>query len=160
MSLSRTPFKKKFPTAYARAERVAPNIARLTVKVNMPRADDGADSIPKASPVRSEAYRRLVAALPCAHCAIAGHSQAAHADMGKGAHIKSDDRTCYPACAPRPGAIGCHSLIGSTGTYSRDARRTLEAEYAASTRKTIRASGLWPKKLPHLEIQQTLGLIG
>jgi hypothetical protein len=126
--------------------------------VNMPRADGGADLIPKAAPVRSEAYRRLVAALPCAHCAIAGHSQAAHADMGKGAHIKSDDRTCYPACAPRPGAIGCHSLIGSTGTYSRDARRTLEAEYAASTRKTIRDSGLWPKALPHLETQQALEL--
>ena len=157
--MKRTPFKRKTPAAYTKAERVAPVLARLTVKVNMPRADAGADSIPKAAPARSEAYRRAVAALPCAHCGIVGHSQAAHADAGKGTHIKSDDRTCYPACAARPGEIGCHSLIGATGSMTRDQRRALEADYAARTRKTIRDIGQWPKALPHLETQNELELI-
>ena len=151
MTLKRTPFARKTPAAYSKAERVAPVYARLTVKVNMPRADAGADSIPKAAPARSEAYRRLVANLPCAHCGIVGHSQAAHADAGKGAHIKSDDRTCYPACAARPGEIGCHTLIGATGSMTRDQRRALEADYATSTRQTIRDAGHWPKNLPQLD---------
>ena len=151
--MKRSGFARKTPAAYTKAERVAPVLARLTVKVNMPRADAGADSIPKAAPARSEAYRRAVAALPCAHCGIVGHSQAAHADAGKGAHIKSDDRTCYPACAARPGEIGCHSLIGATGSMTRDQRRALEAEYAAQTRKTICDAGQWPASLPQLELE-------
>jgi len=106
---------------------------------------------PKPNPLRSEPYRRLVAALDCIVCGIEGYSQAAHSDMGKGAHIKSDDRTCYPACAPRVGNIGCHALIGSTGTYTRDARRVLEADFAARTRRAIHDSGHWPKNLQKLE---------
>ena len=153
--MKRTPFKRKTPAAYTKAERVAPVLARLTVKVNMPRVSDEVVTLNKEAPARSEAYRRLVAALPCAHCGIVGHSQAAHADAGKGAHIKSDDRTCYPACAPRPGEIGCHSLIGATGSMTRDQRRALEADYAASTRKTIFESGHWPKNLPKLDELET-----
>lgn len=106
---------------------------------------------PKQNAVRSEPYRRLVAAMPCVRCGIHGYSQAAHADAGKGAHIKSDDRTCYPACGPRPdGAIGCHALIGSTGFYTRDQRRLVEDLYAAATRAEIEAAGLWPKNLPRM----------
>jgi hypothetical protein len=156
--MKRTPFKRKAPAGYVKAERIAPVYARLTVKVNMPRVSDETVTIAKAAPVRSEPYRRLVAAMPCIHCGIIGFSQAAHADMGKGAHIKSDDRTCYPACGPRPGEIGCHALIGSTGSMTRDQRRTLEADYAAQTRAEIRQSGQWPKGLPHLEIQNELEL--
>ena len=44
--------------------------------------------IPKAAPVRSEAYRRIVAAMPCIHCGIAGYSQHAHANAGKGKGMK------------------------------------------------------------------------
>ena len=127
--MKRSGFKIKLPTGYIKAERTPQVYARLTVPVNMPRVSDGVVTIAKDALVRSEKYRRLVALLPCAHCGIDGHSQAAHADMGKGAHIKSDDRTCYPACAPRPdGAIGCHTLIGATGTFTREARRALEAD--------------------------------
>jgi len=106
------------------------------------------EPIPKAEPVRSEPYRRLVASMDCIHCGIAGYSQAAHADQGKGAHIKSDDRTCYPACAPRPGVIGCHALIGMTGSMPREDRRELEQRYAALTREAIETAGLWPQNLP------------
>lgn len=112
---------------------------------------DAADqvlTIPKENVVRSEPYRRLVATLPCIHCGVHGRSQAAHGDMGKGDHIKSDDRTCYPACGPTLGSIGCHALIGATGHIPRDDRRALEQEYARRTRRTICMLGLWPANLP------------
>ncbi len=59
---------------------------------------------PKVQPWRSERYRRLVAALPCAHCGIGGCSQAAHGDLGKGIGTKTGDDTCYPACGPHQDA--------------------------------------------------------
>lgn len=98
-------------------------------------------AVPKAKPWRSEEYRRLVAALPCAHCGIEGFSQAAHSDEGKGMGIKSSDLTCYPACGPRHAYRGCHWNIGTSGRYSKDERRKLEAEYAAKTRKALEDQG-------------------
>lgn len=92
---------------------------------------------PKSRPVRDESYRRLVASLQCAHCGRAGPSQAAHADQGKGLAMKSCDLTCYPACADSPGRQGCHSLIGASGMFTRDQRRTLEQKYAAQTRERL-----------------------
>ena len=97
-------------------------------------------SLPKRQPVRDEAYRRLVAALPCAHCGREGASQAAHSDYGgdgKGMGIKACDLTCWPACADSPGRVGCHTLLGASGMFSRDMRRHLEAKYAAATRKAL-----------------------
>lgn len=108
-------------------------------------------SFPKANVCRSDAYRRLVAQLPCIHCGRSGNSQAAHADEGKGAHYKSDDRTCMPLCAVRYGSAGCHALLGASGAYSRDERRALERDYGARTRRHIRESGKWPAGLPHME---------
>ena len=154
--LTRTPFKRKPPAAYIKAERIAPVYARLTVPVRYPVFDAPLAILPKESVVRSEEYRRTVAAMPCAHCGIVGHSQAAHADMGKGAHIKSDDRTCYPACADRPGVVGCHSMIGATGSMTRDQRRALETQYAEQTRQQIRDAGLWPASVPHFEESETV----
>jgi len=152
MSLKRTGFKRKLPAPYVKAERVAPVYARLTVPVRYPVFTDLV-AIPKEAPVRSESYRRLVAMLPCAHCGVVGFSQCAHADFGKGAHIKSSDLTCYPACADRPGIVGCHSMIGASGSMSRDQRRTLEAQYAADTREIILLSGHWPDDLPLFETE-------
>lgn len=107
--------------------------------------------VDKENAVEHEGYRRLVAALPCAHCFVRGYSQAAHADQGKGAGIKTDDRTCYPACGPRPGVPGCHWLIGTSGAFPREARRAMEQEYAKRTRRAIQAAGLWPSNLPMWE---------
>lgn len=95
--------------------------------------------VPKLKPLRDEGYRRLVAALPCAHCGIAGYSQAAHGDEGKGMAIKASDDTCYPACGPRPGNMGCHWFIGTSGHFTRDERRALERQYAAETRRKLGA---------------------
>ena len=94
-------------------------------------------SLPKRPPVRDEAYRRLVAALPCAHCGKAGPSQCAHGDEGKGMGIKASDETCWPACADAPGRVGCHTLIGASGMFTRDMRRYLETKYAEQTRKAL-----------------------
>ena len=94
-------------------------------------------SLPKRPPVRDEAYRRLVAAMDCAHCGRAGPSQAAHADAEKGMGMKSSDETCWPACADAPGRVGCHTLLGATGMFTREQRRTLESNYAAATRKAL-----------------------
>lgn len=95
-------------------------------------------SLPKRPPVRDEAYRRLVAAMDCAHCGKAGPSQAAHSDSdGKGLAMKASDLTCYPLCADSPGRQGCHSIIGASGMFTREQRRTLEQGYAAKTRKAL-----------------------
>jgi hypothetical protein len=89
---------------------------------------------PKEAPVRSEAYRRLVASLPCIVCGIAGYTQACHADLGKGMGIKTSDLTCWPGCGPHGGLPGCHYTLGTSGTMSRDERRAKEAAYAERTR--------------------------
>jgi hypothetical protein len=107
--------------------------------------------VDKSRPVRSEAYRRLVAELPCFLCGLVGYSQAAHADAGKGLAIKSDDRTCYPLCGQRSGVMGCHYEVGTTGSMTREARRELEERAGRATRAAILASGKWPARLPKWE---------
>lgn len=93
-------------------------------------------TVPKEKLVRSEAYRRLVASLPCDRCGIHGLSQAAHADQGKGMAIKSSDLTCIPLCGPHDGdgLPGCHYLIGSHGLLMKERRREYEAEAGERTR--------------------------
>ena len=104
--------------------------------------------LPKDAPVRSEAYRRLVAAMPCAMCGIEGYSQAAHADEGKGLGIKSDDRTCFPMCADRPESYGCHTMIGRMGGLSQLMRRAFERDAGSKTRLAIHGNGQWPTGVP------------
>ena len=57
-------------------------------------------------------------------------------------------RRGWPGCADGPGRIGCHTMIGSTGAFTRDQRRQLEDNHAAKTREQIVADGLWPANLP------------
>lgn len=105
---------------------------------------------PKDDAVRSEAYRRLVAAMPCAHCGIAGYSQHAHENMGKGAGLKVDDRRAMPLCCTRPGVEGCHAAYDSYRLLpgGREGHREAGARWAEQTRKSIRESGLWPQSVP------------
>ena len=106
-------------------------------------------SFPKSQPVRSEAYRRLVAALPCVICGIPGYSQAAHGSNGKGMAIKACDSTLFPACAARPGVPGCHAQLDQGAMFAKAVRHALEPVWAANTRRKIHAMGLWPKNLPY-----------
>ncbi len=100
---------------------------------------------PKNPPLRSEAYRRFVASLPCAHCKRAGPSQCAHADEGKGLSMKACDSTCFPLCADSPQRRGCHTVIGMAALFTKAQRRELERFYGASTRADAIAAGAWPK---------------
>ena len=102
----------------------------------------------RAEPLRSEPYRRLVAMFPCRFCGIAGYSQAAHPNTGKGAGTKADDRLCFPLCCDRPGQRGCHSLFDQGALLGKEARRAIEPAWAADTQRQIQMQGLWPKKLP------------
>ena len=71
-------------------------VTRLARPANYAPATGHATALKKDAPARSEAYRRIVAAMPCIHCGIAGYSQHAHANAGKGKGIKTDDRMGYP----------------------------------------------------------------
>ena len=103
--------------------------------------------IEKSALVRSEAYRRAVASLPCKVCGIEGHSQAAHPNTGKGAGMKTDDRLCFPLCADRLGVQGCHSKFDQGAMFDRDSRRMLEVDWGVDTRCAITNMGMWPKNL-------------
>ena len=107
--------------------------------------------IDKENAVRSEAYRRLVAALPCKACGIPGYSQAAHPNTGKGAGLKTSDVDCFPLCGPRPTGAGivpgCHVEFDQGVMFTKAERRAIEPAWAADTRRAIKAAGLWPKGL-------------
>lgn len=108
-------------------------------------------AVEKEEAVRSETYRRLVAAMPCKMCGIWGFSQAAHPNTGKGAGLKTDDRLCFPLCGPRPDAAGCHALFDQGALYPKEVRRALEPAWGADTRRFILAAGTWPARLPRWE---------
>jgi len=87
---------------------------------------------PKSNPVRSESYRRKVAALPCVHCGIEGYSQAAHPPpTGKG--IKESDDLCFPLCCTRPGVTGCHVDYDQGRLMDRDDMRVMADIWARET---------------------------
>ena len=112
-----------------------------------------ANPVPKTDPVRSEAYRRLVASLPCAHCGKENRSQHAHENEGKGKGVKLDDRRGMPLCADEPGQQGCHSLFDQYKLIEggRQAHIKLGRRYAAETRANIMGAGLWPSNVPFME---------
>ena len=110
-------------------------------------ANDEVRAAPKENALECEAYRRLVASLPCSRCCIVGHSQAAHPPpTGKG--IKRDDRLCFPLCAPRPGIAGCHTPFDHYKLMSHAAAVIQALAWAAQVRAVIRGFGLWPRNLP------------
>lgn len=89
--LKRTGFKPRAPQAAQRdPDRVrhVPTITPGAFRAPQAVATAPAAPIAKDQPVRSEAYRRAVASLPCVICGIAGQSQAAHGSAGKGMGIK------------------------------------------------------------------------
>lgn len=101
-------------------------------------------------PLRSERLRRAVASLPCAHCGIAGYSQHAHENDGKGKAQKLDDRRAMPLCCTRPGIEGCHSAFDQYRLVpgGRQAHIELGRAMAAQTRRQLNALGLWPAGVP------------
>ena len=157
--LARTPFKRKnsteniqSKTAQSHAQQALVAIISI-VKTPAKTATFSAEfrgSIPKSQPVRSAAYRRVVASLPCVICGVPGYSQAAHESDGKGMGIKACDlKTLFPACCDRPGVRGCHSRLDQGALFSKAARHALEPVWAADTHRRIHAMGKWPKGIPY-----------
>lgn len=107
-------------------------------------------AVPKEDPQRSEAYRRAVAGLPCMWCGIAGYSQHAHLNRGKGFALKTDDRTGFPLCCARPGIEGCHVAFDQYRLM--EGGNEVHHEYGLAwgriTRHTILEMGQWPERLP------------
>lgn len=151
--MKRTPFARTAPAdRIPQAPRIKPVAQPLTRPVRYAEpANDTVAPIAKEIPVRSEPYRRLVAALPCANCRIFGYSQAAHPNTGKGQGTKTDDRLCFPLCADRPGVRGCHAAFDQGAMFSRVGRQLVEQAWGADTRRIITAQGDWPAKLLPLE---------
>jgi hypothetical protein len=148
--LKRTGFKRKaWPVREEKAERIKPVLAPLTrpARYASP-SNDLTFTAPKENALQHEGYMAVVRKLPCARCGVIGFSQFCHSDEGKGMGIKTDCRRGWPGCGPHGDTMGCHYLLGSTGTMSRDERRRLEDEYAAKARAEIVRLGVWPKNLP------------
>jgi hypothetical protein len=139
----------------ARAQAAIKNAASMRkTAVSGPVGSVLANPIPKAHPVRNEAYRRAVASLPCVICGVPGYSQAAHGSgvgtgASKGMGIKACDTKLFPACSDRPGVRGCHSQIDQGAMFTKAARHTLEPVWAADTQRRIVALGLWPENMPN-----------
>lgn len=139
--LKRTGFKR--PTVERRAQPAPVPVRQVAPTVFA----DLVQTQPKEDAVRSEPYRRLVAALPCKACGIQGFSQAAHLPTtGKG--IKQDDRLIFALCCTRVGIPGCHADFDQYRMFTRPLAMTVGAAWAADTRRQIIAAGQWPKNLP------------
>ena len=153
MLTRRTPLKRSaWPRRRAGvspASPVAP-ASPLARPANYAPAAGHAAAVPKEAPARSESYRRAVAALPCIHCGIAGHSQHAHANAGKGLGLKTDDRAGFPLCAPRPGIEGCHARFDQYRLLpgGRDEHAEAGERWAERTRAAVLEAGVWPNRLP------------
>ena len=148
--MKRTGFK---PRAQHREQRdpdrvrSVPTVAPGAFRAPEPVSEAPAAQVAKAAPVRSEAYRRAVATLPCAICGVTGHSQAAHANQGKGMGMKACDLTCFPACGPRPGMQGCHAALDQGALFLKAVRRELEPVWSADTMRKLWEMGLVPNSL-------------
>ena len=152
-TLKRTGFKSRAPTSISRDPdrvRAVPTVTPGAFRAPEPVASEPAARVEKSAPVRSEAYRRAVASLPCAYCGIEGYSQHAHENDGKGARLKVDDRRAMPLCCSRPGIEGCHVAFDQYRLVpgGRDAHADLGRALAEQTRNRLNALGLWPKGLP------------
>ena len=152
--LRRTGFKSRAPRREPRDPdrvRSMPAVAPGAFRAPEPVSIAPAARVEKSAPVRSEAYRRAVASLPCCICGVPGYSQAAHGSAGKGMGIKACDLTLFPACCDRPGVRGCHGQLDQGALFKKAVRHELEPVWAADTQRKIQAMGLWPKGLPHLQ---------
>lgn len=159
--LKRAAFKSHVPQQVDRAERLERRAAAILAGAS-PRHAIMAPTWPHRSapkepaPLRSEAYRRAVASLPCAWCGVQGYSQHAHENAGKGKGVKVDDRRAMPLCCARPGIEGCHAAFDQYRLVpgGREAHIELGRRLAARTRETLNAMGLWPAKVPQLPPQE------
>ena len=148
--LRRTGFKSRAPQWAPRDPdrlRGVPTVTPGAFRAPQPVATTSAEPVTKDAPVRSEAYRRAVASLPCINCGIQGYSQAAHLPPeAKG--MKQSDLLTFPLCCTRVGIAGCHQDYDQYRLFPRAAAMAVGRAWAADTQRRILAMGLWPKALP------------
>ena len=158
--MKRTGFKPRAPRHEQRDPdrvRSMPTVTPGAFRAPEPVASAPAAQVAKAAPVRSEAYRRAVASLPCINCGVPGYSQCAHSNSGKGAGIKASDLDSFPLCTVHPGpdgtlVQGCHERFDQGALFSKLVRRDLEPAWIADTQRKIFSMGLWPQKLPYTDV--------
>ena len=151
--MKRSGFKRQMrPKRDPNADRVrsTPTVTPGAFRVPEPVNNAPAARVEKSAPMRSEAYRRAVASLPCIACGIQGHSQAAHLPPeAKG--MKQSDLLTFPLCCVRVGVPGCHQDYDNYRLFPKHAAMTVGRAWAKDTQRRIQAMGLWPKGLPHLQ---------
>ena len=164
--MKRTPFQRKNNTENipSNVDGTSMDAAHVAIKyiVKMPAkstvsapaaAPAFRGSFPKSQPVRSEAYRRAVASLPCFGCGIQGHSQAAHLPPdGKG--LKQCDLLTFPLCCARVGVPGCHQDFDQYRLFCKPTAVIVGRAWAVDTQRKIRAMGKWPKGIPYPHQQE------
>ena len=148
--MKRTSFKSRVPATVARdPDRVrhVPSVTPGAFRAPVPVGDAPAAPVTKDDPVRSQAYLRAVASLPCIACGIQGHSQAAHLPPeAKG--MKQSDLLTFPLCCVRVGVPGCHQDYDNYRLFPKHAAMTVGRAWAKDTQRRIQAMGLWPDSLP------------
>jgi hypothetical protein len=148
--LRRTAFKLKQPERVRQRDReYIPSTVKPVTPGSYGACGERAEPMPKDAPVRSEAYRRLVAAMPCKYCGRVGRSQAAHPPPD-GKAIKHDDRLCFALCADELGRKGCHPRFDQYELFPHDEALRMAAHWGEETRVEIIAAGDWPLGLERL----------
>lgn len=156
--MKRTAFKRATGRAWSADPDRVRSVPLPTPAFRLPKPVAGLTAqVLKVKPVRSEAYRRAVASLPCIVCGIEGLSQAAHGSVGKGMGLKACDLQLFPACCDQPGRAGCHGRLDQGAMLSKAERHEKEFVWAQATQKEVMARGLWPEKL---ETPPSLGITG
>lgn len=98
-------------------------------------------SFAKVPTVRSRGYRMWVAGFPCSCCGLAGYSQAAHPNKGRGLGQKASDLDVFPLCCTRPGHMGCHYMHDNLIDMTLDQRRERETVYVERMQALAIAAG-------------------
>lgn len=142
--MKRTGFRSRAPRREQRDPdrlRSVPTVTPGAFRAPQPVATTPAEPVTKDAPVRSGAYRRAVASLPCIACGIQGYSQAAHLPPeAKG--MKQSDLLTFPLCCARVGIPGCHQDYDQYRLFPREAAMTVGQAWAADTRRKVQALGL------------------
>lgn len=152
--MKRSPLVRKTPLrakgGFARAAKLSPEVrreiatkaavARWSRPADAPRAvmalaRPAAEPVPKEGRHISEAWRRMVAELPCVFCGKA--SQAAHRNEGKAMGLKTDDCLTAALCQEH------HAEIDQGKALLREERRArMDRAIVLTVREAARAGKL------------------
>lgn len=128
------------PVALARATRPARTVTAGDLL--------GVESVDKERAVRSPAYLRAVASLPCIRCKREGASQAAHMNRGKGLSLKASDNKTFPLCATGSWGEGCHVAYDQYRLGDKHASAEMGQRWAIDTYTTLKRAGQVPMNVP------------